>query len=85
MPNDVDPNTIVRCWACDISVRAYATTVQTTGEYGDIERWCLSCVQDVDQESVARASHVASGQLEDKPLLELVMDNEEEQDAFDQD
>ena len=45
---DLEDDTVVRCFGCGEWVRSQATEMVQTGERGDIERWCVGCIGEVD-------------------------------------
>lgn len=48
---ELNPEAIVRCFGCERSVRAKVTSLEPTGEDGFSERWCLECLDSIDQHS----------------------------------
>lgn len=40
---------IVRCFGCKTNVRISVTMEIPTGRHGDLERWCGTCISEVDQ------------------------------------
>lgn len=50
---DENPDRIVRCYGCEAQVRAFATSMEPTGEFGDLERWCLACIHGVNDYSAS--------------------------------
>lgn len=45
---DTEDQYVIRCYCCDSWVRLIATKQVRTGERGDLERWCLACIGEVD-------------------------------------
>ena len=44
---------IVRCFGCESQVRVFATRMEPTGEFGDEERWCLACLEGINDYSAS--------------------------------
>lgn len=45
----VEEDSVVRCFCCDAWVRRVATELVNTGERMDLERWCIGCINTVDE------------------------------------
>ncbi len=50
---EMNPNSIVRCYGCEAQVRAFATQLEPTGEHGDLERWCNACLDGINEVSTS--------------------------------
>jgi hypothetical protein len=61
----MEEDTITKCFCCDNWIRVSATKLQKTGDRELLERWCLSCLTEVD--SITEATMLGlstSGTLE---------------------